>query len=95
MLLFPEGKRKFQSEPIRFRRGIELLYAQLGAPVLPVALNSGRFWRAGQLCKRPGTITVSFLPPIMPGLTPAEFTKRAEMLLEAERWRIDPTAFAE
>ena len=44
VLIFPEGTRKSASEPIEFKRGVELLYTRLNRVVLPVALNSGLFW---------------------------------------------------
>ncbi len=85
VLIFPEGTRKPASEPIEFKRGVELLYAKLDRPALPVALNSGHFWGPGRRCKRAGTISVSYLNPIPPGLSAREFMRRAEQLLEAER----------
>jgi 1-acyl-sn-glycerol-3-phosphate acyltransferase len=85
VLIFPEGTRKPISEPIAFKRGVELLYARLNAPVLPVALDSGRFWGPDEPYKRAGTISVSYLDPIPPGLAACEFTRKAEQLLEAER----------
>jgi 1-acyl-sn-glycerol-3-phosphate acyltransferase len=85
VLIFPEGTRKSVAEPIEFKRGVELLYARLGTPVLPVALNSGHFWGPGRPYKRAGTISVSYLEPIAPGLASHEFTRKAEQLLEAER----------
>ena len=68
VLIFPEGTRRSVSAPIEFKRGVELLYAKLGRAVLPVALDSGRFWEPGAPYKRAGTITVSYLAPIEPGL---------------------------
>jgi 1-acyl-sn-glycerol-3-phosphate acyltransferase len=85
VLIFPEGTRKSVSEPIEFKRGVELLYAKLDRPVLPVALNSGHFWGPGRPYKRAGTISVSYLDPIPPGLAAREFLRKAEQLLEAER----------
>ncbi|MXQ13114.1 lysophospholipid acyltransferase family protein [Microvirga makkahensis] len=85
VLIFPEGTRKLASEPIEFKRGVELLYAKLDRPVLPVALNSGHFWGPGRPYKRAGTISVSYLDPIPPGLAAREFMRQAEQLLEAER----------
>src|SRR5690349_3094295 len=85
VLIFPEGTRKPASEPIEFKRGVELLYATLSRPVLPVALNSGHFWGPSRSYKRAGTISVSYLDPIPPGLAAREFMRRAEHLLEAER----------
>ncbi|KLK89869.1 acyl-phosphate glycerol 3-phosphate acyltransferase [Microvirga vignae] len=85
VLIFPEGTRKSVSEPIEFKRGVELLYAKLDRPVLPVALNSGHFWGPDRTYKRAGTISVSYLNPIQPGLPGHEFTRKAQQLLEAER----------
>lgn len=89
ILVFPEGRRMLPHDTIRFRRGIELLYTQLNTPVLPVVVNSGNFWGPGHPFKRPGTITVSYLAPVMPGLAPALFTEKVEMLLETERRALD------
>jgi len=85
VLIFPEGTRKSVSEPIAFKRGVEMLYSKLDSVVLPVALNSGHFWGPDRPFKRGGTIAVSYLDPIRPGLPGTEFTRRAEQLLEAER----------
>jgi 1-acyl-sn-glycerol-3-phosphate acyltransferase len=93
VLIFPEGSRKGPGEPVKFKRGAGLLYKHLGAPALPVALNSGCFWStAGSGPKSPGTIAVSYLPIIPPGLTEAEFTRTTESMLEAERSRISLAA---
>ncbi|GEO18501.1 lysophospholipid acyltransferase family protein [Microvirga aerophila] len=85
VLIFPEGSRKPASEPIEFKRGVELLYTKLDRVVLPVALNSGLFWEPNRSYKRAGTISVSYLSPIEPGLPGNDFTRKAEQLLEAER----------
>lgn len=92
VLIFPEGTRKLVSEPVAFKRGVELLYTKLDRVVLPVALNSGHFWGPGSSYKRAGTISVSYLSPIQPGLSGNEFTRRAEELLEAERKQSWPQA---
>lgn len=82
VLVFPEGGRKSATVPVAFKRGVELLYGQLGVPVLPVALNSGLFWTTEAACKRRGAISVSYLPLIQPGLPGAEFMRRAEGALQ-------------
>ena len=82
VLIFPEGTRKSASEPIEFKRGVELLYTKLNRVVLPVALNSGLFWGPDRSYKQAGTIWVSYLSPIQPGLPGNEFTRAAEQLLE-------------
>lgn len=93
ILIFPEGSRRGPREEVKFKRGAGLLYKHLAVPAFPVALNSGCFWStAGSGPKLPGTIMVSFLPVIPPGLTESEFTRTAEGMLEAERSRIATAA---
>jgi len=88
VLLFPEGTRKNPDEPIAFKRGVELLYGRLDVPVLPVVVNSGRFWGIGGGPKRGGVITLSYLPVIPAGLKAGEMMARAEQAMEDERLRI-------
>ena len=85
VLIFPQGTRMGESEPIRFKRGVELLYTKLGIPVLPVVVNSGRFWGIGASSKRSGTITVSYLPTIPAGMPAEKFVQKAEVQMEEER----------
>ena len=58
------------------------LYAALGAPCLPVALNSGVFWPRRSLTHRRGTIRMQILPPIPPGLPPEVFAERLKNEIE-------------
>jgi 1-acyl-sn-glycerol-3-phosphate acyltransferase len=85
VLVFPEGTRQSVSVPITFKRGIEILYTKLDRKVLPIAHNSGHFWAPNEAYKRAGLITVSYLCPIEPGLTGAEFTRRSQAVLERSR----------
>jgi len=85
VLVFPQGTRMDESEPIRFKRGVELMYSKLGVPVLPVLVNAGKFWGASGSSKREGAITVSYLPPIPPGMSSELFVRKAETQMEAER----------
>ena len=68
---------------VEFKRGVELLYARLSCPVMPVALNSGTYWGTGRKVKAPGTIIVSCLPAIPAGL-PQAAMKQAEQMIQAE-----------
>jgi 1-acyl-sn-glycerol-3-phosphate acyltransferase len=82
VLIFPEGSRRSPAAEIEFKRGIELLYLQLGVTVLPVAVDSGHFWGADLPFKRSGAITVSYLSPIEPGLSGSEFIRRAQLAVQ-------------
>jgi len=57
-------------------------------PCLPVALNSGLFWRRRSVIRRPGTIVVEILDPIPPGLPKAEFLRRLETAIEGASNRL-------
>ncbi|GJD45101.1 hypothetical protein AFCDBAGC_2970 [Methylobacterium cerastii] len=93
VLIFPEGTRGTIAEKLQFKRGVELLYGRLGLPVLPVAVNSGLYWPTGS-STRAGTVTVSYLAPLAPGLSAAEFMRGTEGAIDSEldRWR--PRAIA-
>ena len=50
----------------------------LNKPVVPIALNSGKFWpKNNQIHK--GSITVEFKQPIPPGLSKQEFLNKLKM----------------
>jgi 1-acyl-sn-glycerol-3-phosphate acyltransferase len=89
VLMFPEGTRGDIAEPVQFKRGVELLYGKLGLPVLPVAVNSGLFWPHGGSHKRSGTVVVSYLDALKPGLPGGDFLRGTQDAIDAElnRWR--------
>ena len=83
IVIFPEGTRVAPGAPPDYKPGVAALYGQLGVPCIPVALNSALNWpRRG--AKRPGTITIAFLPPIPPGLPRAAFMEALETAIETE-----------
>ena len=83
IFIFPEGHRMDVGAPPDYKPGVAALYAQLGSPCVPVALNSGLFWTgpAGFL-KKPGRVVIEFLPAIPPGLKRAEFMAKLEQQIE-------------
>ena len=81
VLIFPEGTRKKPGMAPDYKPGVAALYGQLGVACVPVALDSGRFWRG--FWKYPGTISLEFLPPIPPGLKRHDFMTRLEQCIEA------------
>ena len=93
VLIFPEGTRKPVGEAVEFKRGVELLYRNLGVSVLPVVVNSGRFWGIGG-APRHGTIIVSFLSAIGPGLSAAKFASAAQALMQAEKSTLEREGIA-
>lgn len=68
IVIFPEGTRMAPGERGRYHPGVAMLVQAAEAPVVPVALNSGLFWKRKAFMKRPGTITIEILPPLPAGL---------------------------
>lgn len=75
IFIFPEGHRMDIGTEPNYHPGIAALYKDLNIPVVPIALNSGFFWKRRGLYKKPGTIVIELLPPIEPGLDRKEFMK--------------------
>ena len=82
ILIFPEGTRRPVGAEPDYKPGTAALYKALDVPVVPVALNSGRFWRRRGFIKEPGEITVRFLEPIPPGLDRKTFAAMLENRIE-------------
>lgn len=78
IIIFPEGTRKPHDEPVEIKKGIAMLYKVCKCSVVPIALNSGKFWPRRGFIKHPGTITVKLLDEIKPGLETEEFTSTLE-----------------
>ena len=75
VLIYPEGTRVPFGEQRPLLPGVAALYTEVDVPVVPVVLDSGRFWPKGLRIK-PGMITVQILPPIPPGLPRKVFQAR-------------------
>ena len=82
MVIFPEGTRTAPGERVAYQRGVAGLYAALGVPVVPVALNSGVFWPRRQIRKTPGRAVMAFLEAIPPALPRARFMEELESRIE-------------
>lgn len=92
LVIFPEGTRTGPGERRPYQPGVAALYGQLGLPVVPIALNSGRFWGRRQFRKRPGVITLEFLPPIEPGRRRQDFLETLQARIEAASDRLAAAA---
>jgi 1-acyl-sn-glycerol-3-phosphate acyltransferase len=91
VIVFPEGTRVPPGQKRRYKVGGAYLAVAAGAPVVPVALNSGECWRRQAFLKTPGTVTVSIGPAIDPaGQTAEAVNNAAERWIEAEMQRISP-----
>jgi 1-acyl-sn-glycerol-3-phosphate acyltransferase len=85
VIVYPEGTRMAPGQTRKYGVSGALLACETGAPVVPIAHNSGYFWRRRSLLKKAGTIRVVIGPPIDPaGLTPREVNERAQQWIEAK-----------
>ncbi|WP_164503837.1 lysophospholipid acyltransferase family protein [Rickettsiales endosymbiont of Stachyamoeba lipophora] len=75
IIIFPEGTRTEVGVNVKVFPGIVAMYDLKLAPVIPVALNSGQCWGKNSFIKRPGKITIEFLPPLESNLSRKEFTQ--------------------
>jgi 1-acyl-sn-glycerol-3-phosphate acyltransferase len=67
-VIFPEGTRKPYGAPPAYKSGGLWALYQLGYPVVPVALNTGKYWpKKGRI--RAGEAVIRFLPPLETGLS--------------------------
>ena len=82
VVIFPEGTRTAPGQKLTYQPGIAALYHALGLPLVPAAVNSGLFWGRRAFVKRPGRITLEFLPPIPPGLPRREVMAQLEQQIE-------------
>ncbi len=92
VVIFPQGTRTPPGRTRPYLPGVAALYARLGVPVVPMALNSGLFWGRRAFLKRPGVITVEYLDPIAPGLDRKDFLRELERRIESATGRLEQEA---
>jgi 1-acyl-sn-glycerol-3-phosphate acyltransferase len=88
IIIFPEGTRRPPGAEPRYKYGVAHLYAETGAPCLPIALNSGLFWPRRSIRRNPGTVVVEVLDPILPGLDKDTFLQRVQQAIEPAAARL-------
>lgn len=64
IIIFPEGTRIPPGQERPFQAGVARISADLAMPVVPAALNAGRFWPKTSLKKKPGHAVLEFMPAI-------------------------------
>jgi 1-acyl-sn-glycerol-3-phosphate acyltransferase len=90
VIVFPEGTRVPSGHVGHYKLGGPRLASATGYPVIPVAVNSGRFWPRRRFIKQPGTVHVVIGPVIQSqGRTPAEILDLAKTWIETTVTRLD------
>ena len=95
VFIYPEGTRRPPAAPPKYKQGITALYLGTGAPCLPVAVNTGLFWRRRSFLRRPGVAVIEYLPVIPPGLDRAAFSEKLQSSIEAACARLNAEAVRE
>jgi 1-acyl-sn-glycerol-3-phosphate acyltransferase len=94
IILFPEGTRIARGERGTYQTAGTRLAVEAGAPVIPIAVSSGKCWPRKGFIKYPGVVAVSIGKPIPSvGREPKELMREVEAWIEAEMRRIDPGAY--
>lgn len=68
-----------------YHPGIAGIYKAVNAPCTPAAHNSGQYWLYPGHKKKPGEITLRFLPAIEPGLDRKSFLSLVKEKIDAAR----------
>jgi len=91
VVMFPEGTRSQTLRLLPFKRGGFMLALRAGVPVVPVTINgSGRVNPAGRTVIRPGEITITLHPPVVPSAAGSR-TEAETLLMEQVHAAISST----
>ena len=94
VIMFPEGTRIERGQVGTYKTGGTRLAIETGAPVIPIAVTSGRCWPRRAFVKRPGVVHVSIGAPIASqGREPDELMQQVQAWIESEMQRLDPHAY--
>lgn len=81
LVIFPEGTRRPVGAPAAYKAGGVWALYQLGYPLVPVALDTGRFWPKKGIVQG-GTASIRFLSPLEGGLDKNAFMQQLEAAIE-------------
>jgi 1-acyl-sn-glycerol-3-phosphate acyltransferase len=84
IVIYPEGTRTDVGSPLILQRGVLVAYEAAGVPVIPITLDSGRFWPKNSLKKYPGTVTIRIHDIIPAGLPREVFWERINLVLRQD-----------
>ena len=94
IIIFPEGTRTKAGTKTEYKSGIYFLVENLKVPVIPVALNTGLFWKKNSFLRHKGKVVIEFLPQMPDNLSKQEFMSELESRIEAKCQEINAEAIA-
>lgn len=84
VIIFPEGTRTAPGEVVEYNSGISAIYNLKAAPIVPIALNTGKFWPRNSFIKKSGKFMIKFLPKLPDDLDKKEFMQILKERIERE-----------
>ncbi|MFV0626981.1 MAG: lysophospholipid acyltransferase family protein [Alphaproteobacteria bacterium] len=84
IVIFPEGTRTKPGKIVPYKPGVAFLYQNLDATIIPVAHNTGLFWKKRSFLKYPGKIIFEFMPPIEKNLDKKDFMDKLRDAIETK-----------
>ena len=87
LVLFPQGTTKrYDHTESRLHRGVAAVYSKVSLPVVPIVLDTGRYWPGNifTLSKKKGKAKIKILPAIEPGLDSEEFMRRLSVAFQSQ-----------
>lgn len=81
VIIFPEGTRCKPGTTKGYKPGILFLAETAGVDIVPVALNTGLFWKKASFLRCPGTVVFEFLEP----MNVTEYQDKKAFMTELER----------
>jgi len=87
ILIYPQGTRVSIKDTIEkrpYKYGAIRIYKHHNIPILPVAMNSGKYWPRNSFLVKPGTVTFKIMPLIEPGLPSEEAHQKMQSIIESE-----------
>lgn len=84
IIIFPEGTRRQPGQEPIYKPGVALLYQHLNLPVIPVATNTGLFWKKSSFLRYPGTVIFEFMEPLPAGLDKQHFMSELQNRIESK-----------
>ncbi len=84
LIIFPEGTRRKPGQEPCYKPGVALLYQNLNVPVIPIAVNTGFFWKKSSFMRYPGKVIFEFMEPLPAGMDKKTFMSELQKRIEGK-----------
>ncbi len=83
IVIFPEGTRVSDGQDVEYKPGVYVMHSiNPDVPIVPVALNSGKFWVKNSFILHEGTIKVKILKPIVGSMKKNELLQKLKNIID-------------